>query len=198
MDTKEQLIKKARKLFAKHGFDGVSTRSICEKAACNISAISYHFGSKEELYRACLSEDGTNILQLMENILLPVDNEADFKVKLRLFMIQFFDYSMNNRELILMISKDVNSKLAMESVSKIFQSIPEKLSAFFQDGIDKGIIKKEFDPAFLSDLVTQPFFMKTLFSESNKLQKDKNASDRMHFINQHLSVLFESISINNA
>src|SRR5690606_12958992 len=111
---------------------------------------------KEELYRACLTEDGTNILQLMEHILLPPENVADLKVKLRLFLMQFFDYSINNREMILMISKDVNSKMAMESIHKIFRIIPEKLSAFFQSAIDQKIVRPDLEASSLCDLVVQP------------------------------------------
>ena len=49
-DTKTALIFAAGELFAKQGFDGVSTRMIAEKAGVNLGAIHYHFGSKENLY----------------------------------------------------------------------------------------------------------------------------------------------------
>ncbi len=50
LDTKTALIFAAGELFAKQGFDGVSTRMIAEKAGVNLGAIHYHFGSKENLY----------------------------------------------------------------------------------------------------------------------------------------------------
>ncbi len=194
IDTKQQILQKARKLFAKHGYDGVSTRAICEKASCNISAISYHFGSKEELYRACLTEDGSNIIQLMNTILSSIEDEADFKAKLRIFMIQMFDYFMNNRDLILMISKDVNSRLAMESIHKIFNKIPDKLTGFFKEAIEKGILRKDIDPETLGQLIINPLFMQTLFSEKpskNRILSDAN--ERNSFIEQQLLVFFQSI-----
>ncbi len=49
-DTRTALILAAGELFAKQGFDGVSTRMIAEKAKVNLGAIHYHFGSKENLY----------------------------------------------------------------------------------------------------------------------------------------------------
>ena len=42
----------AGRLFATRGFGAVSTREIAKAAAVNLSAISYHFDSKEGLYRA--------------------------------------------------------------------------------------------------------------------------------------------------
>lgn len=196
MDTKTQILKKARKLFAKQGFEGVSIRTICDKADCNVSAISYHFGSKEELYRACLSEDGMNILQLMKNFLTPAASKEDFEMKLRLFLNQFFSYSMNDRDLILMISKDVNSKLAMESIHKIFHKIPETMITFVKDAQDRGIVRRDICPDVFSDLVTQPLFMNVLFAESARHLKQKNVADpafRASFIDQQIRILLETI-----
>lgn len=50
MTTKELLIVNAGQLFAEFGFEAVSTRAIAEKAGVKLSAIHYHFGSKENLY----------------------------------------------------------------------------------------------------------------------------------------------------
>lgn len=50
--TKQRLLATALDLFGRHGFDGVSTRQLAERARVNQAAIAYHFGSKEGLYRA--------------------------------------------------------------------------------------------------------------------------------------------------
>ncbi len=42
----------AKKLFAKHGYDGTSVRQICEEANANIALVSYHFGGKEKVFEA--------------------------------------------------------------------------------------------------------------------------------------------------
>ncbi len=52
--TKLTLISAAGQLFAMHGLDGVSVRTIAEKAGVNIAAINYHFGGKEKLYTEAL------------------------------------------------------------------------------------------------------------------------------------------------
>ncbi|VEP14683.1 Transcriptional regulator [Hyella patelloides LEGE 07179] len=51
-DTKEQILNVAEKLFAENGFAGTSLRSVIREADVNLSAVHYHFGSKEELFRA--------------------------------------------------------------------------------------------------------------------------------------------------
>lgn len=46
------LILAAIELFGRDGYAAVSTRALCEHAGTNISSIKYHFGGKDELYRA--------------------------------------------------------------------------------------------------------------------------------------------------
>ena len=55
ISTKEHLLQMAGELFALHGLDAVSTRMIAEAADVKLSAIHYHYGSKDNLYVATLS-----------------------------------------------------------------------------------------------------------------------------------------------
>ena len=49
--AKERLLGVAEQLFAERGFEGTSVRQLTAKADCNVAAINYHFGGKEQLYR---------------------------------------------------------------------------------------------------------------------------------------------------
>jgi AcrR family transcriptional regulator len=48
--TKERLLNKAEALFAQKGYDAVSVREITAAAHCNLAAVNYHFGNKQNLY----------------------------------------------------------------------------------------------------------------------------------------------------
>ncbi len=50
--TDERLLAVAERLFAQHGIDAVSLRSITIEADANIAAVHYHFGTKVDLVRA--------------------------------------------------------------------------------------------------------------------------------------------------
>jgi AcrR family transcriptional regulator len=48
--TKERILDTAEVLFAQKGYQAVSVREITSCAHCNLAAVNYHFGNKENLY----------------------------------------------------------------------------------------------------------------------------------------------------
>src|SRR5260370_24841642 len=54
--TRDRLLVAARTLFARRGFAGAWVRAITERARANLGAVTYHFGSKQAIYRAVLDQ----------------------------------------------------------------------------------------------------------------------------------------------
>jgi AcrR family transcriptional regulator len=52
----------AQRLFAQHGFEGVSLKMITDKARVNIAAVNYYFGSKDELFISLVRHHMTETL----------------------------------------------------------------------------------------------------------------------------------------
>jgi AcrR family transcriptional regulator len=50
--TRQRILDAALDLFGERGLTGATVRDIAKRAKVNVAAISYHFGGKEELYRA--------------------------------------------------------------------------------------------------------------------------------------------------
>jgi AcrR family transcriptional regulator len=50
--TRARILDAALDLFGERGLTGTTVRDIAARAGVNVAAISYHFGGKEELYRA--------------------------------------------------------------------------------------------------------------------------------------------------
>jgi AcrR family transcriptional regulator len=75
--TKDKLLQVALEEFAEYGYDGVSTRSLTTKAGLNNYAISYHFGSKKDLYLACIE----SLVELYEIDFEPIANEIHFTLE---------------------------------------------------------------------------------------------------------------------
>ena len=73
-DTSALLIESGIVLFGARGYDGVTTRELAHGARTNISSIKYHFGGKEELYRAVLEKIIHEINELVGPLLLALRN----------------------------------------------------------------------------------------------------------------------------
>lgn len=63
IDTKEQIISVAERLFAERGFAGTTLRNVIGEADVNLAAVHYHFGSKEELFRAVVERFARPIVE---------------------------------------------------------------------------------------------------------------------------------------
>jgi len=48
--VQDRLLDAAEALFCEHGFEGTSVRDIAAAAGCNIAAVNYYFGGKNNLY----------------------------------------------------------------------------------------------------------------------------------------------------
>jgi TetR/AcrR family transcriptional regulator len=53
-NSRERLLDAAIDLFARYGYDPVSTKTVAEAAKLTQSMVHYHFGSKEELWKAAI------------------------------------------------------------------------------------------------------------------------------------------------
>lgn len=102
--TKEQLIHTAGELFAESGFDGVSTRTIADKAGVTLGSIHYHFGSKKELYleafKCAMREKRCNGFQeVLEEIPHLADKPAGQAEIIRNAVFRnFYDYFRPDKE----------------------------------------------------------------------------------------------------
>ena len=54
--TRRRLIDATARLFAEHGYNGLTMRSVAQEADANLAAANYHFGSKDALVLEMLSE----------------------------------------------------------------------------------------------------------------------------------------------
>ncbi|MDP5276267.1 TetR/AcrR family transcriptional regulator [Chengkuizengella axinellae] len=56
MKTKDKILSYTKQLILENGVDAVSGRKLCDDLGINISSISYHFGSKDNLIQIALIE----------------------------------------------------------------------------------------------------------------------------------------------
>lgn len=89
MNTKQQLIREASKLFAERGFGGTSIRDITEAAGANLAAINYHFGSKDALFAVVIHEKTQPLKRKVQVIAQSIDSPVQKLEKI------LYEYAMH-------------------------------------------------------------------------------------------------------
>ncbi|WP_312028396.1 TetR/AcrR family transcriptional regulator [Mycolicibacterium farcinogenes] len=84
--TRLRLVKAAERLFAAQGVDAVSVRAVNAAAGLGAASVHYHFGSKDDLLSAVLTDIGTPVRdEIAANVALlaadPVAPSADALVR---------------------------------------------------------------------------------------------------------------------
>lgn len=76
-ESQSRIIRTAERLFAEHGFNGVSLRQISKAAGHrNVSAIQYHFGGRDELIKAVFLNRMSSINPRRLAILARLESES--------------------------------------------------------------------------------------------------------------------------
>ncbi len=153
--TRSHLLLVARHMFALKGLSGTSIRDIARSAKLNSSLISYYFGGKEGLYRACVEEIAERCLKMAKDTLEPVVSKSQLRRNLSEFLSALFEIFLNDREtgLILIREYDRQHSPARDIFKRSLQQILKGLEATLQEAQDKGYICAEKDTATLASLL---------------------------------------------
>lgn len=148
VDTRQQLIDAAIKVFAKLGYDGATVKDLADEAGVNVSLVSYYFNGKEGLYRECIETFGVSKLAFIEKILSPPKNFEEMKFKLSLWLEHVLDTHVEQPDITTIIHRECESQLpvARDIFQRTFQKTMGKLMEFFEVSQKHGLIRKEFDP----------------------------------------------------
>jgi len=111
--VRERLLDATEKVMAVEGFDGASVRQITSLAGCNVAAVNYYFGSKENLYiemfRRRLREMTAKRKEVIEQIMSgengPVTLEKLLEGFSRAFLEPLIDEEKGRRFIKLMVSE---------------------------------------------------------------------------------------------
>jgi AcrR family transcriptional regulator len=82
--SRERILKEAERVFGAYGFDGATMRQVAEAADVPVALVSYHFGSKEGLYRAVFERRVPTVVEQRLAGLAIAMSEADLDRRLEL------------------------------------------------------------------------------------------------------------------
>ena len=95
IQTKQNILSVARKLFVEKGYDNTSIRDIAGIAQVNVASIKYHFDSKEELFKFILSDILKDKKRKAEKIYEACNNDLSSFVK-KIFLLYYKEKNQKN------------------------------------------------------------------------------------------------------
>ena len=152
--AKGELLRAAKKLFARRGLSGTTIRDIANEAGTNSSQISYYFEGKEGLYTACLQDIAQKRLSFAEQILTPPNSREEFEIRTRLFVENLMNHFLEDHDAGLIIIREFDrANSPAEGVFREnFVNLLNLIQRFFDVAIQKEFISKQRDPYILMSL----------------------------------------------
>lgn len=141
--TRDRLLDAAERLFAEHGFDGASMRTITADAGANLAAVNYHFGSKwaliHEVFARRLAPMNAARLQLLDAVLEEAAQRGEERPTPRAVLRAFLAPALSHgrkegREFFVLIARAHSSPHPelQEHIVKQFSEIAARFGAALQ------------------------------------------------------------------
>jgi len=126
-DTKQRILKEARRLYLKGGYAGISLKEIALQLEISKPALFHHFKSKQELFYAVMLDIGENIQQTVAEAM---SQGADSRSRLRNVMLAmrrqpFFD----------------PMKFLNEEISELSEAQQKHVSGYYQGGLQGAVMQ---------------------------------------------------------
>ena len=162
-DTSAALLRAATDLFADHGFDGASVRAITARAGVNLGAVTYHFGSKSELYHQVLEQATGPLRQALAQAAdrvspggFPVGAPERIEAVIRAFFEHLFHHPELRRIMLQQVSLAGDLDPAAIKTGRFNHRL---IADLIQQGQEEGAIR-DGDPRMLAfSVAAQPIAM---------------------------------------
>lgn len=186
--TREALLVAARSLFAQRGYDGTSIRALTAAAGANLGAVTYHFGSKEELYRAVLLDVLGPLPDLIRQAARSDGSPLDRVDRIVRTYLRFFaDHPDVPR---FMLQEIAQGKTPPPPVIEVIGDVARTIAATLHEGQRAGAIRQG-DPLFLTlSLISQPvYFALVRRAFSHVAGRDPLAGDSLAAVEEHVAAI---------
>ena len=145
IDTREELLKAASKLFGEKGYEAISTRALAKEADVNIAMIAYYFGSKEGLFKAMIEERFPKTISHLRNI---KKQECSAWEKISDVIDLYADKIMGDGSFHKLIFRELSLEqrpahrdLILSGIEKNWEVIKE----YIAEGQENGVFKSDID-----------------------------------------------------
>ena len=154
--TPRRLLTAARRVFAERGYQGASIRLITARAKANLGAVTYHFGSKEKLYYAVLSEFTGPLAQtVIDRVSAPEPATTRIAAVIEAYYDQFARFP--DFPALVIHEMALGQKLP-PPIRDTLQRVQPALFKLIHDGQADGSIRPGPPVPIIMSILSQPFY----------------------------------------
>jgi AcrR family transcriptional regulator len=196
-NTRLQLLAAGKTLFAKQGFEGTSVKQVADLAGVNISLVSYHFGGKENLYRAILLEFGQERLAVANRVLQTTGSEEEFRIRAKMFADEMLRCHFADPELSTILHRacEEGFPLAQDVFRDTFVQVFGAFERFIAAAQKRGLINSKLRAETLSGLLFGSLVHMSRSDNLNQVfmnQSLQNSGYRAEVVEHFLELVFPS------
>jgi len=153
-DTKHRLLDAARACVRDHGLAGATSRQITSMADANLAAITYHFGSKDELVAQALFADLERRVRPALDVFDGPGSPAELLARAVAQLSEEFERSRADTVLyldtLLLATRDARYRI---QALQLYRSLGTRLTALINDLIVSGSLPAWIDPTSAASLI---------------------------------------------
>ncbi len=200
MDTRQSIVEAATALFSEHGYRGASVREVCSRAGVSANAITYHFGSKERLYRDILDSFASLQLEHAKTVLsADPRSRQEFVIRVELFFEQLLDAYLENRETLLIMFREFEQLLphAEDGVVGEMLKTSYAISEFIKRAMGLGFVRADVDPDIVAGLLMDRLVNQARFAHAHEMFFNTSTLDpayRKHWVRATMQIVFDGIN----
>ena len=159
-ETRQQIITAAMQLFGQVGYSQVTTRAIAKAAGVNEVTLFRHFGTKKQLLLACIEAFNAASFAAIFEENLPGNYPEDI---LSMAQMQIRDTTAHLNVLRLLLCDARNLPELREAMLAGGRTNLARLSRYFQEQIDHGVIRPGYSAELLATAFDSLFSSNVLF-----------------------------------
>ncbi|GLI53047.1 MULTISPECIES: TetR/AcrR family transcriptional regulator [Thermodesulfovibrio] len=134
-ESKKRIIDAAIKVFSQYGYNGATMRMIAKEAGISVGGVYLYFRNKEELSLFLIKEKMRELHDRISPILQDTANPGE---ALKEYIKKVIEFAGENRELILMHSKEHGFTFGVEIKREFFKTEKMLLKKLINEGINSG------------------------------------------------------------
>ena len=197
--TRQSILDAAVTEFFAHGYKGASVRDICARAGASSNAITYHFGSKESVYREILDRFAALLLEQTRSALSgEMRSQEEFEIRLEMFLAQLLETYLSNREIVLIAIREFEQLLPESDDSAIREMVGVSLclSSFVQKAKDQGFVREDIDASIVAGTLMDRLTNQARFAHTHERFFNVTSLDpeyRAYWVRASLGLVLEGM-----